>query len=156
MRIDLCDILKLFAKTDLSAKAYYAPAYIFHHPTELVGADVGLCPGAYLLGSAQLYQLFKHITAKGIVYPCGELSVGEGACAALAELDIGLITRGLYPCSARARAQNIPAGPKPVTTTLPGTLLVDITGSKPLCATGERSLFLLHRERSSFSSSRHT
>ena len=49
---------------------------------------MGLCLCEYLIGSAELRKACGNISAKRVFYACGELSVGECACTALAELNV--------------------------------------------------------------------
>ena len=77
-------------KTDFPAEGDDFLSDILHHADQHVGADVGLCVVDDGLRRAVGGELLQHPEHPPVVGAGVELAVGEGAGAALAELDVGL------------------------------------------------------------------
>ena len=80
---------------ELMAETYVAPQAekllpdMFYHRTEHVGADVGLVLVLDVLRRARGGQGLQYRGDAGVMDAGGQLAVGEGARASLAELDVG-------------------------------------------------------------------
>jgi hypothetical protein len=125
---------------DLAAQPQQLSAQIGHHGAQDVRSDVGLVPVENVTGRAELDETFEHEADAAVSDAGGELSVGKGARAALAELDVRARVEnprvpealhgsarfstgaprsrisGAAPARASASAAKSPAGPMPTTT----------------------------------------
>ena len=132
---------ELGLKPDLAPQPLHPAAQVLHHGEEHIGPHMGLGVIEDLLLGAALDQLLQDPVIPGVVGAGVQLSVGEGPGAALSELHIApggpdgrsaripppagggeaasrprSRTKGRRPASAKTRAANMPAGPKPATT----------------------------------------
>ena len=80
---------ELVAEADVCPQAEQLAPDGFHHVPQHVGADVGLVRVFDVGGRAVGDEHVKDVGDAGVVHPGGELAVGKGARAALAELDVG-------------------------------------------------------------------
>ena len=76
-------------KADVRPQAEQLPAQIFQNGVQVVGAHMGLGVGQNVLRRPAGHQLLQNEAVARVFGAGVQLSVGEGAGAALAELDIG-------------------------------------------------------------------
>ena len=83
------DAGKLMLEAHLTAQGEEFHTDVLHHLAQHVGADVGLVAPGHVRGRARPHQGIQYGADAAIVGAGGELAVGEGARAALPELDVG-------------------------------------------------------------------
>ena len=84
---------QLVAKTDVAAQGDQLLPDGSHHLSEHVGTDVGLVGILHVGGCSGLHQGVQHSRDTPVMGAGGQLAVGEGPCASLAELDVGALVQ---------------------------------------------------------------
>ena len=85
----LAETGELVAKADIAAQANQLQPDVPHHLAEDVSAHMGTEGMGDVLRCAHFNEGVQHGADAGIMGTGGQLAVREGACAALAELDVG-------------------------------------------------------------------
>ena len=80
------DIRNRRQKMHLSAKGDYFFTDVFYYVAKSVSSDMRFCFYKNFFRRAVTFKLLKHKVAARVIYPCGKLSVAEGARSSLAEL----------------------------------------------------------------------